>query len=310
LGPKLSIVVPAHDEASRLEGGFRKLSPAIDELGPELVEVIVIDDGSIDGSGPIAAGVYGHLPHLQIVRHEANRGKGAAVRLGLSIATAPKIIVCDADMAIDPSHIPAVLEQLNDSPIVFGSRAVDGEILYGSWLRTRAGALFNAIVRREIDTDLRDTQCGFKGLRSGAARLLACLGVINGFAYDVEIIHLAALAGLDIATVPVTWEDVRGSSVRPFSDSPRMMRDIRSIRQFSYSALAVRTERGLSLDRVAATTRAARAVGLVIASGEDDDLVIVPRDGALVASAIATAVSGNLGTVNLRELRGRELIAI
>jgi dolichyl-phosphate beta-glucosyltransferase len=310
LGPELSIVIPAHNEAARLNDGFARLRPVVDAIGVDLVEVIVIDDGSSDATGPVAAGIYGALPHAQVVRHDRNRGKGAAVRLGLAIATGHRVVICDADMAIDPAHIPEMIAALDGAPIAFGSRAVDGEIRYRSWMRTRAGAIFNSIVRRRVGTELRDTQCGFKAMRIGPARLLACLGVIDGFAFDVELISLARRTGLAIATVPVQWDDVRGSSVRPFSDSPRMLRDIGSIGRFDYAALAVRAPRDVSREQVAGAAQAARSLGLVIATGQSDSLVVLPRDGALVATAIAAAVSGSLGTVPLDELRGRTLTAV
>ncbi len=146
----LSVVIPAHNESNRVESGFSRLQPALSEFGLDRVEVIVVDDGSTDDTGRKSALIYGALPHSLVVRQESNHGKGAAVRLGISVATGSNVVVCDADMAIHPSHLPEMVSALAQSPIVFGSRTMDGAIRYDSWVRTRAGAAFNALVRRRV----------------------------------------------------------------------------------------------------------------------------------------------------------------
>ena len=89
----LTIVIPAHNESQRIESGFQRLAPVLATLGEDRVEVVVVDDGSIDDTGHQAALIYGALPHSLVIRQEENLGKGAAVRLGFSVATGTKVVV-------------------------------------------------------------------------------------------------------------------------------------------------------------------------------------------------------------------------
>ncbi|MHB1969455.1 MAG: glycosyltransferase, partial [Acidimicrobiales bacterium] len=238
-GLELSIVVPAHNESSRLAAGYARLAPTLERLGPERVEVVVVDDGSTDATGEAAARVYGSLPHLRVIALPENRGKGAALRLGLRVARGPLVVTADADMAIDPRHIPEVMTALERADLAPGSRTGDGRITYDAPWRTLAGAAFSRLVHHYVRTPLRDTQCGFKGYRLGAGRLLALLAHVQGFAIDVELFHLAGVLGLSVEPVPVTWSDVPGSSVHPGRVALDVLRDVRGLAATRYVNPAV-----------------------------------------------------------------------
>ncbi len=305
----LSIVIPAFNEADRIETGFARLRPVLDTLDLDRVEVIVVDDGSTDGTGRTAAVTYGVLPHSLVIHQETNRGKGAAVRLGFTVASGRHVIVCDADMAIDPRHIPAITAALETTPLAFGTRASNGPVRYDSALRTRAGAAFNALVRRTVGVTSRDTQCGCKGFTLPAARLLGALGLVEGFAYDVELFYLASRVGLEITAVPVQWDDVEGSSVNVRRDSRAMWRDIRDIPKTNYTSPAVRLDHDVSLDEIDAVARSTRVQGVLVARGSHDSVVVVPRTGALAAMEIAQRIGGHVTSVDLEQLVGREFFA-
>ncbi len=273
-------------------------------------EVIVVDDGSSDDTGRLAATIYGDVAQHFVVRQESNRGKGAAVRLGISAAKGNKVIVCDADMAIDPAQIPLMMEALGDSPIAAGSRALHGRIHYESRLRTASGAAFNRLVRRYVSTNLRDTQCGFKGFQLGAARLLGAFGLVDGFAYDVEMLFLAQRLGLDVTSVAVTWNDVAGSSVRVLADSRTMLRDIRSLRSNQYECPTVTLRSDVDVAELRSVARESRQSGLVIAHGEGDSLVALPRDGALAGIEIAKRLGGTFALCAPESFAGRNLRAV
>jgi dolichyl-phosphate beta-glucosyltransferase len=158
-----SLVIPAYNESLRLAAGFERLRPVLEQMGPEQIEVIVVDDGSGDDTMKVAQDVYGHLPHALFVQQPQNRGKGAAVRLGISVARAPLVIATDADLSIRPIHLPEMIVALRESPLVPGSRDHDTADGYDTFLRTMAGRVFNRLVRHYTGTKLRDTQCGCKG---------------------------------------------------------------------------------------------------------------------------------------------------
>ncbi len=103
-----SLVIPAYNESLRLAAGFERLRPVLDEMDANTIEVVVVDDGSSDDTMRVANDVYGHLPHVVFVQQPQNRGKGAAVRLGISVASAPLVIATDADLSIRPVHLPGV----------------------------------------------------------------------------------------------------------------------------------------------------------------------------------------------------------
>ena len=306
----LSLIVPAYNEAERLLVGYQRLTPTLDELGHDNVEVIVVDDGSSDNTMVRAHEVYGHLEHARFVQQPRNLGKGAALRLGIALAKGTNIITADADMAIDPRHFPEFVASLYDSEFVPGSRAVSGRIHYDHHLRTWAGAAFNRLVRHYARTSVRDTQCGCKGFQLGAARVLALLSMIDGFAFDVELLYLADRLGLSITPLPVTWQDVRGSSVRPLHDAWSMLRDIRSLSSTPYENPVVELSTSVTPSDVAPLAASARLQGLVLARGETNALLVLGRDGALGGLGIATGLHGSLRTAPLDELKGRDFQAV
>ncbi len=306
----LSLVIPAYNEAERLAVGYERLWPTLEAMDPATVEIIVIDDGSSDDTLKRAHAVYGHLEHTQFVQQPTNLGKGAALRLGIALARGTHVITVDADMAIDPVQLPNFVTALANSALVPGSRALSGDIKYDARLRTFAGAAFNRMVRHYTGTTLRDTQCGCKGFQLGPARLLALLAMIDGFAYDVEMLFLAERLGLSMEPLLVTWQDVRGSSVRPGRDAWSMLRDIRGLRKTRYENPVVELPSSVTASDVAPLAKVARLHGLVIARNDHNALLVLGRDGALGGLSIASALQGNLRTARLDELSRRRYEAV
>ena len=308
---RLSIIIPAHNEGLRLEQGLGRLQPVLDVLGLDQVEVIVVDDGSSDDTGLRASKLLASLPHSLVIKMEKNAGKGAALKLGASVALGRNVIITDADTAINPSQIPALLAALAGNDVAVGSRAVDGAIRYDSAVRTLAGRQFNRLVRHWTKTSIRDTQCGFKAFRLPVIRLFAIFGQVEGFAFDAEWLYLANRLGLSVATTQVTWDDVSGSSVSLGRDAWSMLREIRDVPRTSYRTVLVRVPRGnLDLDAVATACKQSRIQGVVLARRGDEDIVVLPRDGAPGALSIAKVCGGEMGLLSIDELRGCEFEAL
>ncbi len=305
--PTVSVIIPAYNEAHRLAAGYARLASVLPSLGAD-VEVVIVDDGSSDATAEAAADIYGALDPV-VVRHPHNRGKGAAVATGIARARGARLLVVDADMAIDPEHYPALVAGLDHADVVAGSRAAAGTIRYASRARTWAGWAFHLLVRHYTGVRLADTQCGAKALRRGPARLLALLGTIDGFAYDAEYLHLAARLGLRVVAYPVTWRDVGGSTVRLSRAPLAMLADLRRLRSTAYQlpGVVVTAPAPASLGAI---LRHHGAQGAVIAHGADDDLVVVGRHDAPAAAALAADVGGTLGAIGLTELVGREVAAL
>ncbi|MBV8463230.1 MAG: glycosyltransferase family 2 protein [Acidimicrobiales bacterium] len=224
----LSIVVPAFNEADRLAEGMRRFDAAVSDGAIDLAvtEFLLVDDGSTDATAAIAEQLLRRLPHHRLLRHQRNRGKGAAVRTGVAAARGHAIAYMDADMAIDPRAVPLLLEGLVDHDIAVGSRALHDSSVESRYVaRTLMGHVFNRIVTAGTGLGLRDTQCGFKALRAPVARLLFGLLGIDRFAFDVELLLRAHRLGFCIAEVPVHWKHVEGSTIHPLSDALTMVGD-------------------------------------------------------------------------------------
>jgi glycosyltransferase involved in cell wall biosynthesis len=306
----VSLVIPAYNESARLAAGYERLREPLEALGVDSTEVVLVDDGSRDDTMAVAQRVYGRLPHFRGVRQEPNQGKGAALRLGFAVARAPLIVTADADLSISPRHLPEYVAALASCDVAPGSRARGGAIAYRSVVRTAAGRAFNAVVRHYTATTLRDTQCGGKGFRAGAARVLGLLGFFDRFAFDAELLYLADRLGLRVSPVDVTWDDVAGSSVRVGRDSLQMVRDLRALRRTRYENPVVECARDVSLDQVAALAASTRLVGLAVARGSADALVVLPRSGATGGAGLAAGLGGRLRTALVDELAHRELVAV
>ena len=225
----LTIVVPAFNEDHRLAAGMRRFDAAVSTgaIDLERTEVVVVDDGSTDRTAAVAEKLLAALPHFRVVRLPVNRGKGAAVRIGIATARSPYVAFMDADMAIDPLAVPLLLDGLERNDVVVGCRALPDSMVETTYVvRTLISRLFNQFVTMGTGLGLKDTQCGFKAFRTPVARLLFHLVRIDRFAFDVEVLARARRLGLDIAEVPVHWKHVEGSTVHPLHDSVTMVTDV------------------------------------------------------------------------------------
>jgi len=258
----------------------------------------------------VARDLYGALPFTQFVQQPVNQGKGAAVRLGIAVAHGQYVIAADADMSIHPRHLVEMVAALAHSELVPGSRVDHGHIDYKSPLRTWAGEVFSLLARHYSGTTLRDTQCGCKGFQRGPARLLGLLGMIDGFAFDAEMLFLAKQLGLTVTPLKVTWDDVSGSSVRMGRDTLAMVRDLRALPRTRYVNPVVELGHDVHARDIDNAARQTRVRGLVLARGARNELLVLPRDGSLAGLGIAEALRGTLRTAGLEELRARTYEAL
>lgn len=231
----LSVVIPAYNEAARLETEAARLDRAVVSglIDPSETEFVVVDDGSTDETADRIESLWSRtFPHLRVLRLSENSGKGAAIRAGVSVASAPVVAFMDADMAVDPRQIPRLLAAIDTADVAIGSRALRGSRVVRATVRRKVmGRIFSRVVRTMTSVPLADTQCGFKAFRTPIARILFHLMKVDRFAFDVELLYLAHRLGIDVAEVPVEWHDVGGSTVRPMVDSLSMMSDVFRMRQ-------------------------------------------------------------------------------
>jgi dolichyl-phosphate beta-glucosyltransferase len=249
----ISVILPAYNEARRLPPSLERIFVYMHSRGEDY-EVIVVDDGSSDGTGEAVEARFRQRSQFQVLSYGANRGKGYAVRHGLEHASGDWVLFSDADLSTPIEEVAKMLPLMGQGfDIVIGSRAhMDAEIRERQPLfRELSGKLFNLIVRLVVLGRFHDTQCGFKVFRRESVLPLLPHLRIDGFAFDVEILALAQSSGLRIGEVPVVWVNSPTSRVR-LSSALRAFLDLAQIR-----GRARRLGRRIRADRAAASARAA-----------------------------------------------------
>ncbi|HZS93450.1 MAG TPA: dolichyl-phosphate beta-glucosyltransferase [Chloroflexota bacterium] len=227
--PDLSIVIPAYNEAQRLPPSLWRLAAYLADA-PYRFEIVVVSNGSDDGTEDVVRGLVPAIPGLRLVV-ETRRGKGLAVRRGIEASRGQIVLLCDADLSMPPEHISDFLASLAHVDVVVGSREAPGARRIGEpWHRHVMGRVFNALVRGLAVPGIDDTQCGFKAFRRDAAETLARRQTINGFGFDVELLYLARKYGYRMKELPITWHFDPASRVRPGIDTFHMLRELITIR--------------------------------------------------------------------------------
>jgi glycosyltransferase involved in cell wall biosynthesis len=212
----LSVVVPVLNEESVIDEFLDRVSRVLQSRTASW-EIIVVDDGSVDGTVSQVQRWMQREPRIQLVR-QPHRGKGAAIHRGMLAARGDWRMMADADLSVAPEDW-SVFFDTADGPhapdVIIGSREAPGSRRIGEPLaRHLIGRAFNAVVQLLAVPGVNDTQCGFKMLRAAAARALIPHLTIEGFAFDVELLFLARLAGFTVREVGVVWVCRRDSRVR------------------------------------------------------------------------------------------------
>lgn len=236
--PELSIVVPAFEEEERLGDSIRKILAFTDADGTD-AELIVVDDGSRDGTADVAKEVFSEFDSTRskLVRYETNRGKGFAVKTGLMEAAADIALFSDADLStpIDEMHKLIDPIRAGEFDVTFGSRALDRSLIgtHQPWRREQGGKVMNLVIRAMSGLPFADTQCGFKAFRMDRFRPLLDLMTVDRFGFDVEFLYVARRHGLRLLEIPVRWNNVEGSKVSVVRDTRRMFFELSEIRRNS-----------------------------------------------------------------------------
>ena len=213
----ISVIVPAYNEEKRLPSTLARLIEDLDGKNFSFTEILVVDDGSGDGTVPAISEFALRHPSVRLLRNPGNRGKGYSVRHGMLEAKGEWALFTDADLSSPIEEMEKLIEaaRRKSAQVAIGSRALDRSLVgvHQPWLREYAGRFFNLVMRATTGLDFHDTQCGFKLFQTEAARRIFSLQRLERFGFDAEILFIAERLGYRAVEVPVRWNDVAGSKV-------------------------------------------------------------------------------------------------
>lgn len=241
----LSIVIPAYNEEQRLGPTLERLHHFLASQ-PLSWEIVVVDDGSKDGTVALVERLAAEIPHLRVIASTPNRGKGAVVRIGMLAAAGRIRIMCDADGSMPAEELPKLIDPIHrgEVEVAIGSRYAPGSNVAATQplYRRLWSRLCNKVVQRALVPGVLDTQCGFKAFAAEAADDLFGRARIDGWAFDLEILALARRRCYGIAEVAVEWHDDERSKVNPIKDMWKVIREAvlirRNLRRGVYGQLA------------------------------------------------------------------------
>ncbi|MEW2113853.1 dolichyl-phosphate beta-glucosyltransferase [Streptomyces sp. NPDC005474] len=228
----LTVVVPAYNEEARLGPTLAAITGHLRENEARwgAWEVVVVDDGSTDGTRDLVTGLAD--PRVQLVTSPRNRGKGHALRLGVAASRGARVLVTDADLAAPIEELAVLDEALTEGhAAAIGSRSVPGATIEHHQHRVREflGRAGNFLIRRVAVPGIRDTQCGFKLFDGDRARTAFAASRLNGWGIDVEVLQHFRRADWPVAEIPVRWSHQSGSKVRPL-DYARVLAELATLK--------------------------------------------------------------------------------
>jgi glycosyltransferase involved in cell wall biosynthesis len=227
-----SIVIPAYNESARIPATLKSVLSYVRAKG-WATEIIVVNDGSRDGTADVVREIARTAPEIRLVENPGNHGKGYSVRNGILQALGEVVMFTDSDLSAP----------IEEAELLFGAIANGADIAIGSrWLergrqthrqplyRQFFGRCFNAVTRAVMGLKFADTQCGFKAFTRDAAQTVFQLQTIEGWGFDPEILFIALKRGFSIAEVPVSWAHDERTRMSYLKDGIRMLEDIATIR--------------------------------------------------------------------------------
>ncbi len=233
----LSIVIPAYNEERRLPHSLEQIGDFL-RAQPYRSEIIVVENGSVDDTCGVveryAATVRPEDPFRVRLLH-SEKGKGAAVKMGMLAGKGDYLFICDADLSM-PIHevnkfLPPQLPP-GEYDVAIASREIPGARRFNEPLyRHIMGRVFNFVVRTLVVPGIEDTQCGFKCFTREAAMAIFPYQTIGGWGFDPEVLYIARLRGLRIVEIPIDWYFQADSRVSPVRDTVHMVRDVLRIRR-------------------------------------------------------------------------------
>jgi glycosyltransferase involved in cell wall biosynthesis len=245
LHPALSIVIPAYNEQSRIEDTLNRVLQCVGDRGWD-AEVLVVDDGSTDGTVAIVQRWMEQYSFLHLIKNAGNRGKGYSVRNGLLQAAGDIVLFTDADLSAPMQEAERLFGAIAEgADVAIGSRWLDKkkQTVHQPLYRRFFGRCFNKVTKLVMGLPFEDTQCGFKAFRRDAAQTIFRLQTIERWGFDPEILFIARTLKCRIVEVPVTWGHDERSRMSYLKDGMKMLEEMAQIR---WNSLRGRYDRAIA----------------------------------------------------------------
>lgn len=235
---RVSLIIPVYNETARLVSG---LSLALSYLQKQRYswELIIVDDGSRYPAAQVLEDAVKKKelrrmfakPRVRIIQSDRNRGKGAAVGLGVAQSNGEVVVFSDVDFSVPIGELRVMVNELTRHQMVIASRRLPQSsiVIHQTPLRESAGRVFTVLSNILCGTRVADITCGFKGFTRSAAQKIFGLRRINRWVFDAEIVFLARKHGISVGEIPVAWSNKTGSKVR-FLDGAQSLVDLVRIR--------------------------------------------------------------------------------
>jgi hypothetical protein len=205
---EISLVLPAHNEAGKIEEAVRQTKKTLSSFSSSF-ELIIAEDGSTDGTAEIARRISSEDPFVRHVHRESRLGRGKALNQAFKCAKGEILAFMDADLSTDMKHLKPLINAIREENYDFatGSRMLSGSEVKKSFKREMASIVFNFLVRRILKSKISDHQCGFKSFRKDS--LMAIIDDIKDehWFWDTEMLVKAQKKSYKIKEIPVRWED-------------------------------------------------------------------------------------------------------
>jgi dolichol-phosphate mannosyltransferase len=244
MGARVWVVIPTYNEAETIDLIVRATDAELKRLAPGAHRILVVDDGSPDGTGALADGLADELGTVEVLHRAQKSGLGHAYLAGFARALdcgAELVFEMDADFSHDPRYLGDLLVAVRDADLVLGSRYIEGGGVR-DWgllrrLISRGGGLYARTILR---VDVRDLTGGFKCIRREVLEAIDLASIrAEGYVFQIEVTYRAILAGVRVREVPIVFKDrTAGSSKMSSRIAVEAMLRVPRLRRTAPAALA------------------------------------------------------------------------
>jgi len=232
----LSLIIPAFNEEARIGNSLERVLSFL-HSEPYPSEVLIVDDGSQDGTTDLVRQRYGNHDRVRVHHHSRNLGKGQAVKQGMQLGSGEYLFFSDSDLSVPIEMLPVFLAHLeNHCDVTIGTRQKSGSIIevHQPFYRELMGKSYTRLSNWILGLQVSDVTCGFKGFRREAARELFSRQRLKNWSFDAEILYLARLKGCRVQEIPVRWRDDRATKVRLWRDVWTSLLGLLQIRLYDF----------------------------------------------------------------------------